>query len=73
MTKEVELIYIGDDFYRKSRTMMSCIYTLEGKRYDWGFVQCDLRDGKSVSIRPATPAEREPYERELERRMKDTA
>lgn len=56
-----ELIYIGDDFYWQSQTTMSCIYSVSGERYDWGFVQRDLRDGKPVNIRPATAEERAAY------------
>jgi hypothetical protein len=53
----MKAIYIGQDFYRKSGTMMSCVYTEEGERTDWGFIQCALEAGESVSIRPATDAE----------------
>lgn len=57
----IELIFIGDDFYLQSGTSMSCIYTVDGHRYDWGFVQRDLRAGKSITIRPATVEELQPY------------
>lgn len=67
MSKEVELIFIGDRFHHESETKMASIYTIEGARYDWGFVQRDLRDGKSISIRQATTIELEPYEQELQR------
>ena len=55
---ETRLYYVGDHFYWRSGTMMSPIYQ-EGSnaRYDWGFVARDLRDGKSIHIRQATPAE----------------
>jgi hypothetical protein len=65
MTK---LIYIGDDFYSKSKSAMSCIYKAKHdgyERYDWGFVQRDLRDGKEVTIRPATHAEVKFFEDKL--------
>jgi hypothetical protein len=62
---ETKLIYIGD-FYNRSKTMMSPIYTEDGRRYDWGFLERDLRDGKSVSIRQANAIEREHYERKLQ-------
>lgn len=53
-----KLFYIGDDFYWSSSTNMSCIYEINtGKRYDWGFVQSDLRDGETVNIRPANKEE----------------
>lgn len=49
--------FIGDDFYSKSGTMMSSIYTEDGFRTDWGKVQIALREGMSVEIRQATDAE----------------
>jgi len=61
----VELIYIGDKFYHESGTTMSPIYDIHGGRSDWGFVQIALQNGESVHIRPATNAERIPYENKL--------
>jgi hypothetical protein len=55
------LIYIGDEFYSKTRTMMSSLYTLDGDRCDWGFVQSALAAGRTVTIRPATAAELQSY------------
>ena len=63
----VNVIYIGDHFYFESGTMMSCIYTEDGRRMDWGFVQCALRDGQTVNIRPATQVELDGYEAKLSR------
>ena len=63
----VELIYIGENFYRESETSMSSIYTVDGKRYDWGFVDSALQQGKTVNIRPATTLELNHYEAELNR------
>ena len=58
ITETIELFFIGDDYYSKSRTIMSPIYVVgSGKRFDWGFVNCMLRKGKSVHIRPATQEE----------------
>ena len=56
-----KLIFIGDDFYWRSHTLMSSIYAESGERYDWGHVKQDLISGKSVSIRPATPDEIKPF------------
>lgn len=56
-SETIKLIYIGDEFYFKSGTMMSSIYTEKGQRSDWGFVNVALREGKNVSIRPATQVE----------------
>ena len=53
----MELIFIGDKFYRESGSMMSSIYTVDAKRSDWGAVQIALQDGESVHIRPATKIE----------------
>ena len=61
---KVELIYIGDNFYRESRSTMSSIYEVTGdpfkrkwKRWDWGFVSVALRNGDEIKIRPANPYE----------------
>lgn len=59
------LIYIGDHFYTESGTIMSPVYSEDGARYDWGTIQCDLQDGKLVTIRPATNAEYGHYARSL--------
>lgn len=63
-----KLFYIGDKFYSESGTMMSSLYE-EGTRarYDWGFVNRDLRSGISVEIRPATEEELVWAEKKLEK------
>ena len=62
MSKEqVRLIYIGDNFYLESKSIMSCIYKETGERFDWGFVSVALREGKEVNIRQATKEEMKPY------------
>jgi hypothetical protein len=61
----VNLIFIGDRFYSESGTVMSSLYTKDGTRYDWGFVNRDLRSGRTVNIRPATAAELRSAERNL--------
>ena len=61
----MELIYIGDKFYQRSKTLMSSIYTVEGERSDWGFVEVALKNGESVHIRPATEVEKLLYEERL--------
>lgn len=65
------LIYIGDHFYHESGSIMSPVYTEDGRRYDWGFVQRDLAEGKSISIRPATPEEKTYYEQKLQQLRKE--
>ncbi len=57
----------------ESGSIMSPIYDIEGRRQDWGFVQCALRRGESVHIRPATDAERAPYEKRLAEIKRDRA
>lgn len=57
MNEIINLFYIGEIFYVKSRTMMSSIYTVLGERYDWGFVRRALDEGKTVIIRPADKVE----------------
>ena len=57
----MNLIYIGDDFYTESGTMMSSIYKIEKSgslsRSDWGFVQIALEKGEEIHIRQATDSE----------------
>jgi len=65
MEKTMKLIYIGDHFYRESGTLMSSLYTEDGKRSDWGFVSSALHNGENVEIRQVTDAEREYYETQL--------
>ena len=60
-----ELVWIGDEFYFGSGTIMSTIYTVDGWRSNWGCVQSSLRAGKEVHIRPATNQEMEHYLQEL--------
>lgn len=56
--KTTNLIYIGDRFYSESKTMMSSIYEEDTwARFDWGFVQQELRHGNTVNIRPANDSE----------------
>lgn len=58
VAEKIELFFIGDEYYSKSKTMMSSIYVAGSyARFDWGFVNCLLREGKSVYIRPATQEE----------------
>ena len=54
------VVYIGEEFYRKSGTMMSSVYQIvndELMRTDFGFIQIALRDGDEVRIRQATDKE----------------
>ena len=56
--EKTKLFYIGDQFYLKSNSIMSSIYEQGSRnRYDWGFVERDLRQGKTIIIRPATKEE----------------
>lgn len=57
----IELVYIGQDFYSRSKTMMSSIYKTTGERYDYGFLQRDLEAGAEIHIRQATGAEMRAY------------
>ena len=68
----IELFYIGEDFYAKSKTMMSSIYTdePEPRRYDLGFVSVALRRGDEVHIRQATEGEMEWAQSKLSRYTK---
>lgn len=54
----INLFYIGEDFYWETCTMMSSLYECNThSRYDWGFVQRDIRNGATVNIRPADAVE----------------
>ena len=54
----INLIFIGDEFYLESGSMMSSLYQESNwLRYDWGYVSVALRNGNVVNIRPATDAE----------------
>jgi hypothetical protein len=65
--KTIRLFYIGDDFYRKSSTMMSSIYIENTKeRFDWSFVEVELKRGNDIHIRPATKEEMEWAHKELD-------
>lgn len=55
----MKLVFIGDDFYHNSGTIMSSLYTEDGQRSDWGKVKIALRNGEKVCIRPATEKELE--------------
>jgi hypothetical protein len=61
----MKLVYIGNHFYRDSNTKMSCIYTENGERSDWGKVQIALDKGHTVEIRPATKDELDFYNKKL--------
>ena len=63
-----EIIYIGEDFYWKSKTMMSSIYMLLGDevvRCDWGKVGLMLARGEKLFMRKATEKEMEGFKRML--------
>lgn len=56
----LEIIFIGEVFYTKSRTMMSSIYVKKDGgyyRFDWGFAQIALARGQRLNMRPATAEE----------------
>lgn len=56
-TESINLIYIGEDFYRSSGTVMSSLYNEGGERYDWNLVKSTIKEGKEVRIRNATESE----------------
>ena len=62
---EHKLIFIGEEFYANSGTMMSSIYGEDGARWDWGKVKIALEDGDTVTIRPCTMEELRKYRRIL--------
>lgn len=71
-TPTKQVVFIGEQFYLQSGTSMSSVYEVrtvngkkEYKRYDYGFLQCDLANGIRVNIRPATDKERGMFARTL--------
>ena len=69
----MELIYIGDKFYNESSSVMSCLYTTDGARSDWCFVNVALRNGENVRIRQATTRELKKYQRKLDMLISESA
>ena len=65
----IELVIVGERFYKESQSHMSAIYreTTKGvfHRYDWGFLQLDMFAGKEIHIRPATKEELRFFEEKL--------
>jgi hypothetical protein len=65
----IELVFIGERFYKDSQTLMSAIYeSLPGgvwERYDWGKLQLDINAGKNIHIRQATKEEIQKFEMKL--------
>lgn len=61
-------VYIGNRFYRESKTMMSSIYVNNGNifiRTDFGKIQSALERGENIEIRPATTNEIKLFEEKL--------
>lgn len=54
----MKLIYLGSDIYYRSHTMIGALAHEDGSRSDWGEVEIALERGETVSIRPASDAER---------------
>jgi len=65
----IELVVIGEKFYKESQSTMSAIYREVPKgtfyRYDWGFLHLDIIAGKEIHIRPAAPKELRFFEEKL--------
>jgi len=65
----IELVCIGDRFYKESQSSMSAIYLEKPKgtfyRYDWGWMQLDMFAGKELHIRPPTKEELHFFEEKL--------
>lgn len=63
------LIFIGDEFYNKSFTMMSSVYKKYSKHYSrssWGEISIWLQNGDQIKIRPATASELKYFHKQLE-------
>jgi hypothetical protein len=65
----IELVVVGERFYKESQTWMSPIYREKPKgvfyRYDWGFMCLDMMAGKELHIRSATKKEIAFFEEKL--------
>jgi hypothetical protein len=62
---KIKCVFIGEEFYTKSKMRMSSIYTEKGSRIDLGIIQKYLENGDTVIIRPPTEAELGHYARLL--------
>jgi len=65
-----EFVFIGQDFYYDSSTIMSSVYELEWNskitvRSDWGKIQQLLANGYEIHIRQANPGELVNFQRKL--------
>lgn len=70
----IELVYIGERFYRYSHSMLSSIYkVVDGgyERYDYGFLKIALEEREDIVIRQAFPHEIKRFEQKLERLMQE--
>ena len=67
--EKMKVIYIGEHYYSKSRTLMSSVYQVDEsntfKRTDWGFIQVALQRGEEVHIRPANEEELKQMDKHL--------
>lgn len=65
----IELVIVGEKFYKESQTMMSPVYRRTNPgvyyRYDWGHLHLDMMAGKEIHIRPATQKEMRFFEEKL--------
>lgn len=63
-----EIVFIGNEFYYESGTMMSCVYEKTNDKYkrtDWGFIQIALEEGYDINMRPATEEEMKMFKEKL--------
>jgi len=73
----MHLMFIGEQFYRDSGTVMGCLYDVgeegsgECQRSDWAKVNMALNRGEEVHIRPANEEEMLWAYRELERVIRE--
>ena len=56
----MDVVFIGEDFYDKSGSMMASTYKIENGeliRFCWADIEGALGKGQTVNIRPATDSE----------------
>ncbi len=53
----IKVVYIGGEFYTESQMVMASMMLEDGTRFCLGDIEMELREGKTITIRPATDGE----------------
>lgn len=57
MDNVLKLVWVGEEYFKKSGTALGTLYTEDGFRSDWGKVNVHLRAGGTIEIRQPTAHE----------------